>query len=239
MKNNEDIRTGFHSIENIISFNPFKIKKIFLPSLRDDERIENLIELANKNNISFEISKKLKKEPQAIIKKEKNLDLKDLKKFIDENKNKEFSILILDNILDPRNLGACIRSAAVLEVDAIIINKHQCAPLNDIAHNVSAGGAEIVNIFHVSNLVNCVKYLKDFGIQIFGLSEHAIDSYTDCSFTNSCAIIMGSEEFGLRKKTIENCDKLIKLNSNKNFKSFNVSVATGIILSELSRQRKS
>ena len=90
MKNNEDIRTGFHSIENIISFNPFKIKKIFLPSLRDDKRIENLIELANKNNISFEISKKLKKEPQAIIKKEKNLDLKDLKKFIDENKNKEF-----------------------------------------------------------------------------------------------------------------------------------------------------
>ena len=74
--------------------------------------------------------------------------------------------------------------------------------------------------------------------RIFGLSEHANENYTDCSFNDSCAIIMGSEEFGLRKKTIENCDKLIKLNCNKNFKSFNVSVATGIILSELSRQRK-
>ena len=74
-------------------------------------------------------------------------------------------------------------------------------------------------------------------VKIFGLSEHAIESYTDYNFKESCAIIMGSEEYGIRKKTLENCDSLIKLNDNKNFKSFNVSVATGIILAEVSRQR--
>ena len=235
---NKDRRVGFHSIESIIQNNPYKIKKLFLPSTRDDKRLNNLIRLSEKNGINFEISKKLKKEPEALIIDEEIMNFKDLKNYLDKFEEKEYSILILDNIIDPRNLGACIRSAAVLEVDALIINKHHCAPLNDIAHSVSAGGAEVVKIFHISNLINCIKYLKKLNIKIFGLSEHAKESYTNYDFKESCAIIMGSEEFGIRKKTLENCDSLIKLSDNKNFKSFNVSVATGIILSEVVRQRK-
>ena len=235
---NKDRRVGFHSIESIIQNNPYKIKKLFLPSTRDDKRLNNLIRLSEKNGINFEISKKLKKEPEALIIDEEIMNFKDLKNYLVQYEKKELSILILDNIIDPRNLGACIRSAAVLEVDALIINKHHCAPLNDVAHSVSAGGAEVVKIFQISNLINCIKYLKELNIKIFGLSEHAIESYTDSNFKESCAIIMGSEEHGIRKKTLENCDSLIKLNDNKNFKSFNVSVATGIILSEVVRQRK-
>ena len=235
---NKDRRVGFRSIESIIQNNPYKIKKLFLPSTRDDKRLNNLIRLSEKNGINFEISKKLKKEPEALIIDEEIMNFKDLKNYLDKFEKKEYSILILDNIIDPRNLGACIRSAAVLEVDALIINKHHCAPLNDIAHSVSAGGAEVVKIFHISNLINCIKYLKKLNIKIFGLSEHAKESYTNYDFKESCAIIMGSEEFGIRKKTLESCNSLIKLNDNKNFKSFNVSVATGIILSEVVRQRK-
>ena len=235
---NKDRRVGFHSIESIIQNNPYKIKKLFLPSARDDKRLNNLIRLSEKNGINFEISKKLKKEPEALIIDEEIMNFKDLKNYLDKFEKKEYSILILDNIIDPRNLGACIRSAAVLEVDALIINKHHCAPLNDVAHSVSAGGAEVVKIFHISNLINCIKYLKELNIKIFGLSEHAKESYTNYDFKESCAIIMGSEEFGIRKKTLESCNSLIKLNDNKNFKSFNVSVATGIILSEVVRQRK-
>ena len=239
MKKNDNLkRSGFHSIESIIKNNPHKIKKLFLPSSRDDKRINNLIEMANKNDISFEISKKLKQDPEAIIAAEDNLNFKDFKKFLDTAFDKEVLILILDNIIDPRNLGACIRSAAVSGVDALVINKHHCAPLNEIAHNVSAGGAEVVKTFFISNLINCLKHLNKLNISIFGLSEHANKEYTDCDFTNSSALIMGSEEFGIRKKTSENCDYLINLSNNKNFKSFNVSVATGIILSEVSRQRK-
>ena len=235
---NKDRRIGFHSIESIIKNNPYKIKKLFLPSTRNDKRLNNLVRLSEKNGINFEISKKLKKEPEALIIDEEIMNFKDLKNYLVKFEKKELSILILDNIIDPRNLGACIRSAAVLEVDALIINKHHCAPLNDVAHSVSAGGAEVVKIFQISNLINCIKYLKELNIKIFGLSEHGIESYTDYDYKESCAIIMGSEEYGIRKKTLENCDSLIKLNDNKNFKSFNVSVATGIILSEVIRQRK-
>ena len=236
-KNGDQKRTGFHSIESIINNNPHKIKKLFLPYSREDSRIKNLIRIADNNGIKYEISKKLKQEPEAVITNENNLNFKDLKEFLDNQRDKKLIILVLDNIIDPRNLGACIRSAAVTGVDALIINKHHCAPLNDVAHSVSAGGAEHVQTFYVSNLVNCIKHLKESNINVFGLSEHAKNQYTDCDFVGSSALVMGSEELGIRKKTEENCDFLIKLSNNKNFKSFNVSVATGIILSEVLRQR--
>ncbi len=237
-KSTEQKRVGFHSIESIIKNNPHKIKKLFLPYSRDDNRINNLIEIANENGIKFEISKKLKQDPEALVANEDNLNFKNLKEFIENSNNKKLMILVLDNVIDPRNLGACIRSAAVTEVDALIINKHHCAPLNEVAHAVSAGGAENVKTFFVSNLVNCIKYLNEMNIHIFGLSEHANKEYIECDFSQSLAVIMGSEEFGIRKKTEESCNSLIKLSVNKNFKSFNVSVATGIILSEISRQRR-
>ena len=236
-KNGDQKRIGFHSIESIINNNPHKIKKLFLPYSREDSRIKNLIKIADDNGIKYEISKKLKQEPEAVITNENNLNFKDLKEFLNSQRDKKLTILVLDNIIDPRNLGACIRSAAVTGVDALIINKHHCAPLNDVAHSVSAGGAEHVQTFYVSNLVNCIKHLKESNINVFGLSEHAKNQHTDSDFVESTALIMGSEELGIRKKTEENCDFLIKLSNNKNFKSFNVSVATGIILSEVLRQR--
>ena len=235
-KKESGLRIGFHSIESILENNPHKIKKVTLPANRNDERISSLILSLEKNNISYDLSSKLKQEPQATISNEDELNFQDLKSFLKSNINNPL-ILILDNVIDPRNLGACIRSAAVIGVDAIIINKHQCAPINDIAHKVSAGGAEVIKIFHVTNLVNCLKFLKNESIAIYGLSEHARQSYLECNFTNPTAIIMGAEESGIRQKTMEKCDFKINLSSNKLFKSFNVSVATGIILSEANRQR--
>ena len=230
-------RVGFHSIESIIKNSPHKIKKLFVPQSREDKRIINLIALAEKNGIKYQVSKKLKQEPEAEIISENNFGFQDLKIFLEGKKDEKINLLILDNVIDPRNLGACIRSAAVTDVDALIINKHHCAPLNDVAHSVSSGGAEYVRIFFVSNLVNCIKYLKDLNINIFGLSEHSKTYYDQADFTENTAVIMGSEEDGIRKKTQESCDSMIRLSNNKNFKSFNVSVATGIILSEVLRQR--
>ena len=153
-------RVGFHSIESILENNPHKIKKVTLPAKRNDQRISSLNIALEKNNIKYDLSSKLKQEPEAIISNENELNFKDLKNFISSGINNPL-ILILDNIIDPRNLGACIRSAAVIGVDALIINKHHCAPINAIAHKVSVGGAEVIKIFYVTNLVNCLKFLKE------------------------------------------------------------------------------
>jgi len=237
IKKGNDLRIGFHSIESIINHNPHKIKKIFLPSNRDDLRLNELISLIDKNDLKYEFSSKVKQEPEAIIANDPELNFKDFKDYLNSNLVNQPLILILDNVIDPRNLGACIRCAAVAGVDAMIINKHQCAPINAIAHKVSAGGVEVIKLFHVTNLVNCLKFLSEKNVNIYGLSEHASESYHESDFVSSTAIIMGAEESGIREKTLERCDYKINLSSNKLFKSFNVSVATGIILSEANRQR--
>jgi len=236
-QNSSDQRVGFHSIESILIHNPEKIKKILLPANRDDSRIMALTSLIESKGISYELSTKISQEPEAIIKKESLASFQDLKKIISERKDKNPLILILDNIIDPRNLGACVRSAAVCGVDVVIINKHHCAPTNAIAHKVSAGGFEVLDIFHVTNLVNCIKYLKENGIQILGLSEHSSVVHYEEDLRQPTALIMGSEETGVRQKTLEICDSVISLSGNPYFKSLNVSVATGIILNEAVRQR--
>ena len=236
-QSNLDQRIGFHSIESILENYPEKIKKILLPANREDERIESLKNLINSKGLSYELSKKITQEPEATIKKEIQSSFQDLKILIENRDAPSPLILILDNIIDPRNLGACIRSAAVSGVDAVIINKHHCAPTNAIAHKVSAGGFEVLNIFHVTNLVNCIKFLKINDIQILGLSEHAPLFHYEEDLSIASALIMGSEEAGVRQKTLEVCDNVISLSGNKKFKSLNVSVATGVILNEAVRQR--
>ena len=236
-QNSSDQRVGFHSIESILIHNPEKIKKILLPANRDDSRIMALTSLIESKGISYELSTKISQEPEAIIKKESLASFQDLKKIISERKDNNPLILILDNIIDPRNLGACVRSAAVCGVDVVIINKHHCAPTNAIAHKVSAGGFEVLDIFHVTNLVNCIKYLKENGIQILGLSEHSGEVHYEEDLRQPTALIMGSEETGVRQKTLEICDSVISLSGNPYFKSLNVSVATGVILNEALRQR--
>jgi 23S rRNA (guanosine2251-2'-O)-methyltransferase len=236
-KKDNTLRVGFHSIESILNNNPHKIKKVTLPANRNDQRISSLILALEQNSIKYDLSSKLKQEPEATISNEHELNFKDFKNFLSSGITNPL-ILILDNIIDPRNLGACIRSAAVIGVDALIVNKHHCAPINSVAHKVSVGGAEVIKIFYVTNLINSLKFLKENNIDVYGLSEHAKQSCYDYNLTGPSAIIMGAEESGIREKTLENCDFKINLSNNKLFKSFNVSVATGIILSEANRQRQ-
>jgi len=184
IKKGNDLRIGFHSIESIINHNPHKIKKIFLPSNRDDLRLNELISLIDKNDLKYEFSSKVKQEPEAIIANDPELNFKDFKDYLNSNLVNQPLILILDNVIDPRNLGACIRCAAVAGVDAMIINKHQCAPINAIAHKVSAGGVEVIKLFHVTNLVNCLKFLSEKNVNIYGLSEHASESYHESDFVS-------------------------------------------------------
>ena len=90
---------------------------------------------------------------------------------------------------------------------------------------------------NLTNLINCIKYLKANNIQVLGLSEHATIMHYQEDLSLPTAIIMGSEEMGIRQKTLESCDNVISLSNNSHFKSLNVSVATGVILSEVLRQR--
>ena len=96
-KDQNDTRIGFHSIESILTHNPHKIKKVLLPANRDDDRLNNLVKLLQENNIPFEISNKIKQEPEAKISVEQEMNFKDLKNFLDSGTANNPLILILED----------------------------------------------------------------------------------------------------------------------------------------------
>ena len=119
-KNLSNLRVGFHSIEILLKLSPENIKKIYIPANRNDERVLGLIAMAEKLSISVERKKSLVQHPEAYLKNEVSLGLSDLKKYEESIQNKNPSFLVIDNVLDPRNLGACIRSAAASNIAELL-----------------------------------------------------------------------------------------------------------------------
>ncbi len=147
-------------------------------------------------------------------------------------------ILILDSIQDTHNVGAILRTADCSGVNGIIVTKHNSAPINATVVKTSAGATEHVKIAQVNNLANTIKRLKENGFWIVGSSLDNAKLYTEVDFTIPIALIVGNEEKGIRKLTADKCDFLVKIPMAGKLQSLNVSVATGILLFEVLRQRE-
>ena len=236
-KNSENLRVGFHSIEMLLKICPENIKQIFIPANRNDERVLNLISIAEQLSVSVERKKSLTQHPEAILKNEISLGLSDLKKYEESIQHDNPTFLVIDNVIDPRNLGACIRSAAASNIAGVIINKHHCSPITPLVRQVSAGGTEAIQIFIVTNLINALKHFERLGYLILGTSEHANSMHTELDLNRPVLAIMGSEEDGVREKTLGKCSQICTLSKNQTINSLNVSVATGVILFEIARQK--
>ena len=230
-------RVGFHTIEMLLKLSPENIKQIFIPANRNDARIQNLISLAEAASVSVEKKKNLHQYPEATLKKEEVLDLSDLKKYEETIQRDNPTFLVIDNVIDPRNLGACIRSAAASNIAGVIINKHHCSPITPLVRQVSAGGTEAMKIFTVTNLINAIKHFEKLGYLILGTSEHAESMHTELDLNKPILTIIGSEEEGMREKTLEKCSSVCTLSKNETLNSLNVSVAAGVILFEIARQK--
>jgi len=145
--------------------------------------------------------------------------------------------LVLDGISDPRNLGACLRSAKAAGVQAVLLPKRRSAPLNAAALKTAAGAAESLFIVEVSNLARRLDWLQQQGVWLIGAAGEGTQSWTSVDMTPDIAVIVGGEEKGLRVLTRKHCDQLIHIPMAGGVESLNVSVATGIILFEAVRQR--
>ncbi len=163
-----------------------------------------------------------------------------LEDIINESEKKEYPlILILDSIQDTHNAGAILRSAECCGVDGIIITEHKSAPVNTTVVKTSAGATEHLKICKVHNLSQTLAILKKNGFWIVGSSlQNAVD-YTEVDYKIPIALIVGNEEKGIRKLTAENCDFLVKIPIKGKIRSLNVSVAAGVLLFDILKQRKS
>lgn len=146
-------------------------------------------------------------------------------------------VLLLDSIQDPHNLGAILRSAECAGVKGVIITRYNSASVTETVVKVSAGATEHVMISKVSNLNHAMQQLKDQGFWIVGSSLDGAKYYNEVDYKMPVALIIGNEEKGIRRLTAEECDFLVKIPMSGKIESLNVSVATGVMLFEILRQR--
>jgi 23S rRNA (guanosine2251-2'-O)-methyltransferase len=146
-------------------------------------------------------------------------------------------VLVLDGVEDPRNLGACLRSADAAGVDAVVIPARRAAGLTPAAVKTASGAAAAVPVAAVANIARVLRSLKDGGVWVTGLDERGEQTLFEADLTGPAALVLGGEGGGLRRLTCELCDRLVRIPMHGVVESLNVSVAAGVCLYEALRQR--
>ena len=154
------------------------------------------------------------------------------------NRNQKGFLLIADEIEDPHNLGALIRTAECAGVHGVIIPKHHAASVTGAVHKASAGAVEHMPLAEVTNVVNAIKELKEGGYWIVGLDAAGNKSYTEIDYRSPTAIVIGNEGKGIRRLVKEHCDFLARIPLHGRIGSLNASVAGALVMYEVTRQRE-
>lgn len=212
------------------------IRKVIIQDTFDDKEIKGLLENGN-----FNIEKKTKREidnlcsgvHQGII-----LDIPDYQYSRLEDLLDNEIIVILDHLEDPHNLGAIIRTCEAAGIKSIIIPKNRQVGINATVMKTSVGTLENVSVAEVSNIANTIDRLKKEGYWIVGTAlENSID-YREINYDGKIALVIGSEGFGISALTAKKCDFLAKIPMYGETNSLNASVAAGIMIYEIIRNRK-
>jgi len=249
MAKQEELVIGIHAINALIKRAPERFIEMWLLKGRDDDRLMPIINLARKYKIPMQLvhrkvldEKSAGEQHQGVIARVKpgktftENDLEDILQQANNQGNAPF-LLILDGVTDPHNLGACLRNADAAGVQAIIVPKDKAARLTPTVRKVAVGAAETVPLVQVTNLARTMKQLQDMGVWIIGTAGETDTSLYDVKLDGPMALVMGAEGKGMRRLTREHCDQLVKLPMAGSVSSLNVSVATGICLFEIVRQR--
>lgn len=238
---------GLHSVEALLQTQPQSILSLFILQGRDDSRLTQLLSQAAPHGISVQRASRdtlarLAGSPQhqgivAAVRAAPILNEQDLEQLI-EQESSAF-LLVLDQITDPHNLGACIRTAAAMGVQAVVVPKDRAAGLTPVARKVAAGGAEKIAFIQVTNLARTLASLREQGVQVIGtLLDAQAKPVDQCDFKGAIAVVMGAEDTGLRRLTQAQCDQMAYIPMSGQLQSLNVSVATGMVLYEACRQRR-
>lgn len=239
---------GVHSVESLLELEPERVLTLFTLKGRDDQRLKNVLALADPFGISVQQASRDKLEKLAgqpfhqgvvaAVRPHPTLNEQDLDELLKQNS--QALLLALDQVTDPHNLGACIRTAAAMGVEAVIVARDRSASLTPTARKIAAGGAEKVKFIQVTNLARTLGNIKEeFNVRVVGtmLDEKALPvNEFDFTGTGIC-VVMGAEDTGLRPITQSQCDQTVYIPMAGNLQSLNVSVATGMALYEACRQR--
>lgn len=241
-----EIVFGLHAVLVLLEKNPERISNVNILAERHDKKIQSIIELCKQSRIKVNtISKQeLDRMTQqanhqgvvALCQTSKKYTEYDLEVLL-ENLSVPPFLLILDGVQDPHNLGAILRSADAAGVHAVISPKDKAVGITPAVSKVACGAAETIPFVQVTNLARTMDFLKEKNIWIYGAAGEAEKSLYESKLTGGIAIAMGAEGEGLRRLTRDKCDFLLKIPMQGTVSSLNVSVATGVFLFEVVRQR--
>ena len=236
---------GIHAVRAMLANDPERVRVLYVQRGRRDRRIGTLMDRARETGVRVEVvdkqwlDRRTDGSHQGVVVDSVELALSD--EFALESHlagvQKPPLLLVLDGVTDPRNLGACLRSANAAGVDAVLLPKHHSAPLNAAALKTAAGAAESLLLVEVTNLARRLAWLQDRGIWIIGAAGEGEHLWSSVDLTVGCALVVGSEDKGLRALTRKSCDQLVRIPMSGKVSSLNVSVAAGILLFEAVRQR--
>jgi len=241
----QEIIFGINSVRALFATNPDSVQQLHIDKKRSDKRVQEIIQLAEQHHttLKYEERKQLDElsgggNHQGVVAQcsmpavhDENL----IEQIIEQNQQPLF--LLLDGVQDPHNLGACLRTADAVGVNAVIIPKDRSAPLNSTVVKVASGAAYNVPVVSVTNLSRTIRRMQELGVWFVGADGDAVESLYEVKLTGAIAIVMGAEGSGLRRLTKELCDFLVRLPMLGTVESLNVSVATGVCLYEALRQR--
>lgn len=242
-----DLQTvyGIHSVQALLEKGADRIVNVWFDQHRTDDKLAALRSIVDSMGFTYEsVEKKtldkLSKNAnhQGVLltaKLPQELNENALKSVLKSTKGNAF-YLVLDQVTDPHNLGACLRTALAAGVQGVIVPKDNACRINATVCKVASGAAEVLPVYRVTNLSRTLKWLKTEGVWISGAAGEATQPLFDASLTGSVAIVMGAEGKGLRHLTQQQCDQLIKIPMTDKMESLNVSVAAGVILYEVVRQ---
>lgn len=248
MPETDDLVAGFHAVIAALEQAPELIGQVWLDRDRSDARTRAVLNLARQAGIRVQrvphprldqlVGEDVRH--QGVVARKlvaPTLDENDLYPLLDRLEEPAF-LLVLDGVQDPHNFGACLRTAEAAGVHAVIAPKDGSAPMSATVRKVASGSAERVPVCYVTNLARLLEKLKARGIWVAGAAGDAGKNLYALQLTGPVAMVLGAEDKGLRRLTRAGCDQLAAISMRGEVESLNVSVAAGVFLFEIRRQRE-
>ena len=247
MKSAEQVY-GLHAVAAMLAKRPASIKKLMVADTAADRQLAPLLEQAAAAGIAIQKVGRRELDQQAPGGRHQGILAvvretthgkreKQLPEFLAALSEPAF-LLVLDGVQDPHNLGACLRTADAAGVHAVIMPQDRAVGITSVVHKVACGAVESVPIFTVTNLARTLRQLRAAGIWIYGTSDMAGQGLYASDLRGPIAVVLGSEGKGMRRLTREHCDHLLAIPMAGQVESLNVSVAAGVVLFEVRRQRE-
>jgi 23S rRNA (guanosine2251-2'-O)-methyltransferase len=239
------ILTGFHAVTARLRHAPASIEALYVDGARRDGRMQQLLDRAQAAGVRLTVSdgERLHRlaagsTHQGVVALASEATLARSLDDVLAGVDARTLLLLLDGVTDPRNLGACMRTAEAAGAQALIVPRDRSASLTPVVAAAAAGAAETLPLVAVTNLARAMEEIREAGVWIVGAAGEAQQSIYEIDLTIPLAWALGAEGQGLRRLTREKCDWLARIPLQGQTESLNVSVATGVCLFETQRQRQ-